>query len=103
MAEYKLGDGIKKVFLVGIGAMATGAEKADQIVNDLVAKGELTVEQGKALNEELKRKAKEEKKSGADDALRTKLEAMTPEERAAYAAKVAEMAAQIDGEPDSIE
>lgn len=49
-------DGIKKIFLAGVGAVAMTAEKSSELVDDLVKKGELTVEQGKALNEELKHK-----------------------------------------------
>ena len=54
---FDLGEGLKKVFLAGVGAVALTAEKSKQIADQLVAKGELTVEQGKVLNEDLKRKA----------------------------------------------
>ena len=53
------GEGLKKVFLAGVGAVATTAETAKELIDDLVAKGELTVEQGKVLNEELKRSTKQ--------------------------------------------
>ena len=46
---------MKKIFLAGIGAIAVTAEKSAEIVDGLVKKGEITVEQGKILNEELKR------------------------------------------------
>ena len=61
MADFDLGDGLRKVFLAGVGALATTVEKGQEIVDDLVKKGEITVEQGKALNTELKRKAAEAK------------------------------------------
>ena len=54
-----LGEGLKKVFLAGVGAVATTAEAAKDVIDNLVQKGEITVEQGKVLNEELKRSAKE--------------------------------------------
>ena len=54
----ELSDGLKKVFLAGVGAVATTAEAAKDLVDNLVTKGELTVEQGKVLNEELRRNAK---------------------------------------------
>ena len=44
--------------LAGIGAAATTAEKSKELLDDMVEKGELTVEQGKALNEELKHNIK---------------------------------------------
>lgn len=58
----ELGEGIKKFFLIGIGAAATSVEKSGEILGDLVKKGELTVEQGKALNQELKHNAEEKRK-----------------------------------------
>ena len=68
MADFDLGEGLRRVFLAGVGALATGVElgqqsfeKSQQIVDGLVKKGELTVEQGKALNTELKHKAQEAK------------------------------------------
>ncbi|BDR55361.1 hypothetical protein KIMH_14720 [Bombiscardovia apis] len=57
MSDFDLGDGLRKVMLAGIGALATGVEKGQEIVDQLVDKGELTVNQGKELNTELKRKA----------------------------------------------
>ena len=60
MADFDLlGDGLRKVLLAGIGALATGYEKSSELVDELVKKGEITVEQGKALNTELKRKVSE--------------------------------------------
>lgn len=50
-----ISDDLKKIVLAGIGAVATTAEKSKQVLDELVKKGELTVEQGKVLNEELKR------------------------------------------------
>ena len=50
----KLSESMKKIVLAGIGAVATTAEKSKEVLDDLVKKGELTVEQGKVLNEELK-------------------------------------------------
>ena len=37
-----LGEGVRKIFLAGVGAVALSAEKSQQLVNDLVKKGELT-------------------------------------------------------------
>ena len=53
-----LGAEMKKILLAGIGAVALTTEKAKDLVDDLVKKGEITVEQGKVLNEELKRNVK---------------------------------------------
>ena len=52
-------EGIRKIFLAGVGAVATTGEAAKNLIDTLVEKGELTVEQGKALNEELKKNTRE--------------------------------------------
>lgn len=54
-----ISEDLRKIFLFGVGAVATTAEKSKELIDELVAKGELTVEQGKVLNEELKHNIKE--------------------------------------------
>ena len=54
----KLGENVKKLLLAGIGAAAVTAEKSKELLDEMVKKGELTVEQGKVLNEELKHNLK---------------------------------------------
>ena len=102
---------IKKIMLAGVGAVATTAEKGQELIDMLVKKGEMTVEQGKVLNQELKRNRKSAKpgrpeamaditlnaaapkpKAPQDDLL-SKVEKMTPEQRAALRAKLDEMEA----------
>ena len=61
-----ISDDLKKIMLAGIGAVATTAEKSKEVVDALVKKGELTVEQGKILNEELKHNIKEKLRTPAD-------------------------------------
>ena len=58
-------DGLKKLLLASVGAVALTAEKADELVGTLVEKGEITVEQGKELNKELKRTYKEHKEGSS--------------------------------------
>lgn len=48
--------GLKTLLLAGVGAAALTVDKSQDILKDLVERGELTVEQGKVLNQELKRK-----------------------------------------------
>ena len=52
-------EGVRRFVLAGIGAAAFTYEKASETIDQLVKKGELTVEQGKALNAELKHNIKE--------------------------------------------
>ena len=51
---------LKKVLLAGIGLTSMTVDKADSFVKELVEKGRLTVEEGKELEQELKRQSKEE-------------------------------------------
>ena len=88
----KLSESMKKIILAGIGAAATTAEKSKEILDDLVKRGELTVEQGKVLNEELKHNVKqavmgEKKEADVADILKD----MSPEQIAALKAHLAEM------------
>lgn len=82
------GENIKKLLLAGIGAVATTAEKSKELLDDMVEKGELTVEQGKALNEELKHNIKKTVKENVNVSVKPSspeeldelLEKMTPEQ-----------------------
>ncbi|HIW76499.1 MULTISPECIES: phasin family protein [Gordonibacter] len=91
-----IGDGFKDIFLAGIGAMAITAEKSKDLVDQLITKGELTVDQGKQINSELKHKADDLAASVRYDALEARMAVMTPEERAEFAAKAAEIAAKAN-------
>ena len=88
---------LKKIVLAGIGAAAVTAEKSKEIVDDLVSRGELTVSQGKVLNEELKQKAAEKRKekgSSSEESekeILNKVEKMTPEQRAELKAKLEQL------------
>ena len=73
--DNMIGDGLKKIILMGIGAAAMTAEKSQQVVDELVKKGELTVEQGKELNQELKRNVKKSIDDAAAAAQEKKVEA----------------------------
>ncbi|MBQ9069654.1 MAG: hypothetical protein IJ131_11490 [Eggerthellaceae bacterium] len=89
-----LGDGVKNIFLAGIGAMAFTAEKGKELVDQLVEKGEITVDQGRQLNEELKRKTDESTSGLREGALETTMRMMTPEDREAFAAAASKFAAE---------
>ena len=49
---------LRKIFLTGIGAAAMTYDKAIEVVDSLVQKGRLSVEEGRVLSEELKRDVK---------------------------------------------
>ena len=95
----KLGNGLKKVLLAGIGAVAVTGEKSKELLDEMVKKGELTVEQGKALNEELKHNIKstvKEKvnvkvKTSSPEELDELLDKMSPEQMALLKQRIDEM------------
>ena len=89
-------DSVRDIFLAGVGAMAYGAEKSKEIVDQLVAKGEITVEQGKQLNTELKHQAVSFTSTLREESIAAQMSAMTPDQRDAFAAKVAAMAAEAN-------
>ena len=103
MVDNGLSEGIRKILLAGVGAVALGAEKSQELIEELVKKGELTVEQGKILNEELTRKASKAANETQDSLLRMYLEGMSPEERAAYAKRVSDLASDIDAGTTTVE
>ena len=69
-------DGLKKLFYAGIGGVAITGEKLKEVIDDMAEKGELTVEQGKVLNEELKHNIKKTVK----DNINVSVKANTPDE-----------------------
>ncbi len=94
-----LSDDMKKIFLAGIGAMATTAEKTKEFIDSLIEKGELTVEQGKIINEELKRNRENKKKNtGAEsmEDLLKKLATLSREEISVLKEKLLEMEKKDD-------
>ncbi len=92
----QLTDGFKDIFLAGIGALAITGEKAKDVVDQLIEKGELTVEQGKQVNRELTHKAVCAAEAMNADAIEAMMRAMSPEQRAAFAERVSRVAAQVD-------
>lgn len=83
MAE--LGDTLKKVLLAGIGAAAETTQKAQDLLDEMVKKGELTVEQGKALNQELRHDAEDkwkDVKKRAEDSAEKKAQESRNKEKA---------------------
>ena len=49
----------KKIFLLGIGAATMTDEKSMEIINDMVKKGKLTLEEGKQIGDELRKSMKD--------------------------------------------
>ena len=107
----KLTDNLKKVILAGIGAVAITAEKSKDVLDDMVKKGELTVEQGKVLNEELKHNLKQTVKNNVNvkvkvttpEELSELLVKMTPEQLEALKAQIKEKESTVDSEAEEVD
>jgi len=104
-----LSDELKRVFLAGVGAVAITAEKSKEVIDELVKKGELTIEQGKVLNEELKRNMKEKAEeiregiaskeaSLLETYLLNKLDQLSPEQIQAVKEKIAALEKQKEND-----
>lgn len=103
-----IGENIKKILLAGIGAVATTTEKSKELLDEMVKKGELTVEQGKVLNEELKHNIKKTMKEKVNVSVKVSdpeeldelLEKMTPEQIARLKERLSKFDQQ-DEEPEA--
>lgn len=92
MSEFDAFDTVHKIFLAGVGAVATASDKSTEMLDDLIRKGEETVKRGQALNEELRHRTRDVVNGVSDGALKSKIDSMSDEERDAFVRKVQEMA-----------
>lgn len=97
-AVDSMADGLRKVFLAGVGAMATVGEKGGQALDDLAERGESVVKQGKDLNRELTQKGAQATSGIREDLLRARLAGMTGEQRANFVALAQRLSAELDAQ-----
>ena len=71
---------LRKLIVASVGAADLGCEKLGRLLDECVARGEVTVEKGRVLNEELKRTCKQ---AAARD-----VDAMNADEREALLQKL---------------
>ena len=86
----------QNIFLAGVGALSIGGEKAKAVIDDLVERGQVTVDQGRKLNEELKHKAEESVSKVREESIRAYVRSLTPEERIAFAEQMAQIAREME-------
>lgn len=78
MALY---DELRKVLMAGVGAVAVTAEKAKEIADGLIEKGELTVEQGRFVSDAFCKNVSEKVDRAAKKVdMSAKMMALSPEE-----------------------
>lgn len=107
----KLSEGLKKILLAGIGTVAVTAEKSKDVLDEMVKRGELTVEQGKVLNKELKHNLKNTIKNNVNvsvkpqsgEELEELLGNMTPDQLADLKDKISQMQEKDAAEPENKE
>jgi polyhydroxyalkanoate synthesis regulator phasin len=85
----KLGDGLKKLLMAGIGAVATTAEKSQEIIDDLAKKGEITWEQSKDLQQNVRTVF--EKKGGEAEELAQRIAKLSMDEVEVLKSRVADL------------
>lgn len=78
---------LRKLIVASVGAADLGCEKLGKLLDECVARGEVTVEKGRVLNEELKRTCKQAARD-ADEKPAVDVDAMSAEEREALLQKL---------------
>ena len=82
---------LRKLIVASVGAADLGCEKLGKLLDECVARGEVTVEKGRVLNEELKRTCKQAVAKGAAERPAVDVEAMSADEREALLQKLLAM------------
>ncbi len=91
-----LEESVRRLLLAGVGAAAATAEKSQELLDELVKRGEQAIAQGQVLNEELRHGIKQAIRetptvnaaAQGGDALQKTLAALTPEQLAALKAQI---------------
>lgn len=85
---------LKKIFLAGVGLTSTSVEKAEKLINEMVEKGRVTVQEGKDLQSELKRKITDKRPVQKNEL--DHLDYASKEEVAALEVKLDELGKKLD-------
>ena len=78
---------LRKLIVASVGAADLGCEKLGKLPDECVARGEVTVEKGRVLNEELKRTCKQAAKDAGEKPA-VDVDAMSADEREALLQKL---------------
>lgn len=90
-----LGDTFKDVLFAGVGALALTGEKAKELIDQMIEKGEITVDQGKELNSELKHKVAGAAENVQYDLIEARMSMMNAEQREEFLQKLQEIEEKI--------
>ena len=97
-----LGKDLKNLLLAGIGAVAVTAEKSQALLDELVKKGELTVEQGN-VEKKIKDSVTVQVVPTTGDELMRCIEDLTPDQLAALKAKLDALKPEEAAQPEVVE
>lgn len=95
-----LSEAFQSIFLAGVGALSIGGEKAKEVIDGLVERGQVTVDEGLRMNEELKHKAANGVNKVREETIRAYVRSLSPEERVAFAEQMAAIAREMDQEAE---
>ena len=79
---------LRKMIIASVGAADMGCEKLGKLIDECVARGEVTVEKGRVLTEELKHTCKQAVAKDAAEKPAVDVEAMSADEREALLQKL---------------
>lgn len=88
-------ESLRKAMLIGLGAAAMSRDKLRQAIDDLVARGEVTTEEGRKLYDELAARAEEER-SNWSERITKQLRDMLRNLGLAEASQISALEAKID-------
>lgn len=98
-----LGETFQNIFLAGVGALSIGGEKAKEVIDDLVERGQVTVDEGRKMNEQLKHKAAQSVNKMREESIRAYVRSLTPEERIEFAEQMAQIARDMEHANDDVD
>lgn len=93
-------DGFRDIFLAGVGALAMTGEKAKEVLDDLIARGQVSVEQGRKINEELKHRGAERTSELRSESIRAFMKALPADERKKLIEELGKIDAEESAEAD---
>lgn len=95
-------DTVKRLLYFGIGAAAVSADKARELIDDLVKQGEMTAEEGKKIYEELISRG-ERQRSELDNRIRGQLLQVLKDMGVADRAKITSIESRLEELEQKIE
>lgn len=91
-------DGFRDIFLAGVGALAMTGEKTKEVLEELIARGQISVEQGRKINEELSRRGAEKASELHTESIRAFVKALPADERKKLMEELGKVAEEADAE-----